>query len=107
MQVSISEASRNLSHWINEASYGSECVVLTSRGRPKAVLVGMDLFESLLGITVEMPDQPLSVDELRQGFRQALAQAGYASRTDILALVDEVKRELAAERAVTLAETVS
>ena len=38
MSISISEASRNLSHWVNQASYGRECVLLTSRGRVKAVV---------------------------------------------------------------------
>lgn len=103
MQTTISQASRNLSHWINQASYGRECIILTSRGRPKAVLLGMEEFESLLGLPSVSEAMP--IERLRTEFRQALAEAGYETRQDILELVDDVKRELAEERTTYTAET--
>ncbi len=48
--ISIAEAGKQLSQIVNRASYGHEVLVLTSRGKPKAVLVGIDTFEQILGI---------------------------------------------------------
>jgi len=98
MTVSISEASRNLSHWVNQASYGRECVTLTSRGRPKAVIISVEAFETLLGLQSPLTARRMPVEQLRQEFRQALTEAGYQTREDLVALVQDVKRELADER---------
>jgi len=100
MTVSISEASRNLSHLVNQASYGRECVMLTSRGRPKAVIIGMETFEMLLGVQSTATAKRLPVEQLRQELRQALTAGGYRTKEEIVALVQDVKRELADERAV-------
>lgn len=100
MTVSISEASRNLSHWVNQASYGRECVMLTSRGRPKAVIIGMETFEMLLGLQSTATAKRLPVEQLLQELRQALTAGGYRTKEEIVALVQDVKRELADERAV-------
>ncbi len=105
MQVTISEASRNLSHWINQASYGRECIVLTSRGRPKAVLIGIDAFESLLGL--EAMPAPMPLQQMRTEFRAALAESGYETREKILELVQEVKQEGADERLGASGESTS
>lgn len=105
MTVSISEASRNLSHWVNQASYGRECVMLTSRGRPKAVLIGMETFELLLGMQATMNADRIPVAQLRQQFRQAAADAGYQTKEDLVALVQEVKQELADDRMHHRSET--
>jgi prevent-host-death family protein len=105
MSISISEASRNLSHWVNQASYGRECVLLTSRGRVKAVIIGVEAFDALLGVQTTAANRPLPVAQLRHAFRQALAEAGYQTREEILALVQEVKRELVEERSTSSAET--
>lgn len=40
----------------------------------------------------------MSPKQLEQGFKQALAEAGYDSREKIIHLVQEVKREIAVER---------
>lgn len=100
MTVSISEASRNLSHLVNQASYGRECVMLTSRGRPKAVIIGMETFEMLLGVQSTATAKRLPVEQLRQELRQALTAGGYRTKEEIVALVQDVKRELADECAV-------
>jgi prevent-host-death family protein len=88
--ISVSEASQNLSHWINQASYGRECVIVTSRGRAKAVLIG---------VPEKMREPARAVDQLRREFHQALIEAGYGTSDQIVELVREVKRELADERA--------
>ena len=48
--VSITEASRQLSQLINRAAYGRDIVILTSRGQAKAVLLGMEAFDQLVGM---------------------------------------------------------
>ncbi|BAZ19373.1 hypothetical protein NIES4073_02430 (plasmid) [Kalymmatonema gypsitolerans NIES-4073] len=40
----------------------------------------------------------MSPKQLEQGLKQALVEAGYDSREKIIHLVQEVKREIAAER---------
>lgn len=47
--VSIVEAKRDLSRLVNTAAFGRTAIVLTSRGRPKAVLVGHEEFLKLSG----------------------------------------------------------
>jgi prevent-host-death family protein len=97
--VSVSEASQNLSHWINQASYGRECIIVTSRGRAKAVLMGVEAFEAMIGVPDQTREPTRSIEELRREFRQALAEAGYETRDQVVELVRQVKRELADERA--------
>lgn len=96
-RVSVSEASRNLSHWINRAAYGQESIILESHGRPKAVLIGMGVFEELLRHYPDLRREPMATDEFRTGFRQALAEAGYRTPEDIVRLIQEIKGEMLAE----------
>ena len=93
--ISIAEASRQLSQVINRATYGREVVVLTSRGRPKAVLVGVEAFQALLGI--QPSDQSESVEEFARQFRRALQDSGNRSPEEIIEMVRDVKREITNE----------
>jgi len=95
--VSISEASRNLSHWVNRARYGRDCVVLTSRGKAKAVIVGIETFERLVDVHQYVHEPVVPLDQLRQEIRRAMADAGYRTRDEIVDFVRHVKRELADE----------
>ena len=47
LQVSIGQVKRDLSELINKVAYGGERIVLTSRGKPKAVLVSVSDYEQL------------------------------------------------------------
>lgn len=93
--ISIADASRQLSQVINRASYGREVVILTSRGRPKAILIGLDAFQKILGI--EGNEELAPVQEIRRAFQRDLKEAGYSSPTDIVSLVRSVKKEIAEE----------
>ncbi len=97
-QVSVSEVSKNLSHWINQASYGREVIIITSRGRAKAVILGIESFEDLIGLRQYAEQDLMPLDQLREEFRQALMEAGYRTPDEIVDLVREVKREVANER---------
>lgn len=46
--VSIGQVKRDISELVNRVAYGSERIVLTSRNKPKAVLVSMDDYQKLL-----------------------------------------------------------
>ncbi len=97
-QVSISEASRNLSHWINKASYGRDLIFVTSRGKPKAVIIGAETFAALVGMQEYAHRELQPAETFRHEFRTALAEAGYQTSDDMIALVQEVKKEAASEQ---------
>lgn len=48
-RLSIAEVRRDLSKVVNEVAFGRKQIVLTSRGRPKAVLIGHDEFLRMAG----------------------------------------------------------
>ena len=74
--IGIAEASRQLSHLVNQAAYAREIVVLTSRGQAKAVLMGMDAFHELIGMRPYIERQLKPLDTLSRAFREALDEAG-------------------------------
>ena len=45
--ISISEMKDTLSEVLNRASYGKERIIVTSRGKPKAVVISVDDLELL------------------------------------------------------------
>jgi prevent-host-death family protein len=94
---SIAEAGRQLSQLVNRASYGHEVMVLTSRGKPKAVLIGIDTFQQIIGIHKIAETTQMSADDLQKGLRAALEEGGYSTPEHIVALVREVKQEIAEE----------
>ena len=96
--VSISDASRTLSRLVNRAAFGNEIVILSSRGRAKAVLLGLETFEELIGMREHAKQQLVPLDIFQQQLRQAFADAGYDTTEKIVDMVREVKNELVAER---------
>jgi prevent-host-death family protein len=50
IEVSIGKVKRDISELVNRIAYQGERVVLTSRGRPKAVLVSLSDYQKLLQI---------------------------------------------------------
>ena len=46
-RVSIGRVKRDISQLVNRVAYGSERIILTSRGKPKAALVSMEDYERL------------------------------------------------------------
>ncbi len=47
MKVSIGRVKRDISDLVNRVAYGGERVVLTSRGKPKAVLISLEDYDRL------------------------------------------------------------
>ncbi len=46
-QVSIGRVKREISELLNRVAFGGEKIVLTSRGKPKAVIVSLDDYEKI------------------------------------------------------------
>ena len=47
-QVSIGQIKRDISELVNRVTYAGERIILTSRGKPKAVLVSLEDYKRLL-----------------------------------------------------------
>lgn len=47
VQVSIGRVKREISELLNRVAFGGERIVLTSRGKPKAVIVSLDDYRQL------------------------------------------------------------
>jgi len=47
-QISIGQVKRDISELVNRVAYAGDRIILTSRGKPKAALVGMQDYERLL-----------------------------------------------------------
>ena len=72
-RASIAEARAGLSALVNRVAHAGERVVLTSRGRPKAALVGLDDLAAIEGLPVRArPDEAALVeaDELVERIRR-------------------------------------
>ena len=48
-RVSIGQVKRDISDLVNRVAYGGERIVLTSRGKPKAVLISVEEYAKLQG----------------------------------------------------------
>jgi prevent-host-death family protein len=46
--ISIGQVKRDISDLVNRVSYAGERIILTSRGKPKAVLISMEDYQHLL-----------------------------------------------------------
>lgn len=67
--------------------------------------MGIEAFGTLLCIQSASITQRMPMAQLRQEFRQALTEAGYQTKEELVALVQDVKRELADEHTVDSMET--
>jgi prevent-host-death family protein len=47
VEVSIGQVKRDISELLNRVAFGGERIVLTSRGKPKAVIVSLTDYESI------------------------------------------------------------
>lgn len=90
-------AEQSLAELVERAA-AQEIITLTAAGQKKAVLLSLDAFESLIGMQAYRQRQLMPNGEFQAQFHQALVDAGYDSREAIIDLVQEVKREMAAER---------
>ena len=96
--VKIVDANQQLTELVNRATNSGELIILTSDGKAKAVLLGVEAFEELLGMREYSQRELMPFDNLQKQFQEALIEAGYDSHEKIVNLVQEIKREIATER---------
>ena len=67
IEVSVSEVKADLSKYLNQVTGGQERVIITSRGKPKAILLGIEEMERLQALekTIEHPAESLSPQNQR------------------------------------------
>jgi prevent-host-death family protein len=92
LEVSIGQVKRDISELVNRVAYQGERVILTSRGKPKAVLVSLQDYEK-----IRYAEQGLS----RSAWLYEAKQLAYQIRErrgnqdiDLDALLDEDRRDL-------------
>jgi prevent-host-death family protein len=96
--VKIVDANQQLTELVNRATNTGELIILTADGKAKAVLLGVEAFEELLGMREYSQRELMPFDDLQKQFQEALREAGYDSHEKIVNLVQEIKREIATER---------
>jgi prevent-host-death family protein len=93
-RVSIGQVKRDISDLVNRVAYRGERIVLTSRGKPKAVLISMEDHIRLKGRTVRDADAEW---EKWKADAEALSKMILESRggkpLDLDALWEEVKSD--------------
>ena len=52
-QVSIGQIKRDISEVINRVAYGGERIILTSRGKPRAVIVSLTDYDKIVQLTAQ------------------------------------------------------
>ena len=70
--LAFTEARKDLSKIVDEVSSNHEHVVITKQGRPKAVVMSADEFESWQE-TIEILDDPEAMAAIRRGLRDVKA----------------------------------
>lgn len=70
--LAFSDARKELSKLVDEVAADHEHVVITKQGRPKAVLLSADEFESWQE-TIEIISDPKAMRAIRQGLRDIKA----------------------------------
>lgn len=94
-RTSIAEARADLSSLVNRVAHGGERVVLTSRGRPKAALIGLEDLRALEDLHAGVrPDEAVLVeaDQLVERIRLRRKGAFLTDSADDLAAIREGER---------------
>jgi prevent-host-death family protein len=94
IQVSIGQVKRDISELVNRVAYQGERIVLTSRGRPKAVLVSMTDYARLQQVEQGAAGRSIWLVEaqtLAERIRQRRGDQGID--VDALIEADQAERE--------------
>lgn len=70
--LSITDVRKNLFNIIKEVEKGRTRYIVTEKGRPKAVIMSAEEFESMretLDVLIENPDLPKIIEETEEDFR--------------------------------------
>lgn len=58
-RIGLAEARDNLSSLVNDVAHGGQRIMIESRGRPKAVMVGLEDFERLQRVDADRGQDPM------------------------------------------------
>jgi prevent-host-death family protein len=92
MQIGIRQAGRELSRLINETVYGNKHITITSRGKPKAVLLSVKEYERL---SKKTGPQMAVLEEARR-LREAFAARYGVIEADLVQAAREERETLMA-----------
>ncbi len=96
-QISIGQMKREISELVNRVAFGGERIVLTSRGKPKAVLVSLEDYERIQA--ADKPSRPANWQtfnaELENLYAQIMGRRGNKPLV-VEAIITADKEELAA-----------
>jgi prevent-host-death family protein len=90
MQINIKEARQRFSELVNTVALRGERVVITSRNKPKAVLISLRDAETLETDSVRRARRQMQLESIRK-LRLRLAQKGVAG--DSQDTLEEIRRE--------------
>jgi PHD/YefM family antitoxin component YafN of YafNO toxin-antitoxin module len=91
---------QELSQLIQQATSKREAITLVQEGKHKAVLLSLEMFQNLIGISDRR--EQLSIEKFADISRQIFSTSGYESSEKIMQLLHEVKQELSVERSQRL-----
>ena len=91
---------QELSGLIQQANSKGEAIALVQEGQQKAVLLSLEMFQHLIGISNRR--EQLSNDGFATMSRQLFTKSGYDSTDKIMELIQDVKQEISTERAQRL-----
>jgi prevent-host-death family protein len=92
ISVSIGEMKKRLSELTNRVAFGSERVILTSRGRSKAVLVNLEDYERLKQLQTRTEGRAKALQAIR-AHRQIIAARRGPIDVDIVEIIHEMREE--------------
>ncbi|MEZ0396568.1 MAG: type II toxin-antitoxin system Phd/YefM family antitoxin [Anaerolineales bacterium] len=91
-QVSIGQVKRDISELVNRVNYGQERIILTSRGKPKAVLINLQDYQRLLQSESRMTEIHKWLAEARALSQQIERRQGQVD-VDVLLAADRADLE--------------
>jgi hypothetical protein len=96
--IQVSDNTPSLSTLVDRTVMGQEPILLTTKEDKQAILLSVEIFESLMGLQnyAQCPLMPLNEFQIK--FRQDLVDAGYGTKESILNLLNDVKQEIVQER---------
>ncbi len=93
--ASIGQVKSNISELVNRVAFGDERIVLTSRGRPKAVLIGLDDYQKLVNqeTDADMTDWQAWLDQVNTVSADILEQRS-GQRVDVDSIINASRADL-------------
>ncbi len=93
IQVSIGQVKRDISDLVNRVAYRGERIILTSRGRPKAVLINLEDYANLQRFEIDLPSREVWLANA-QALAERIRQRRSDQQIDVQFLLDENRNDL-------------